>query len=373
MRIIWLMLVAIPFGFAGAALAQDSSDPDHSLSEKLPLFTANHCNKQSALASQLFCGEPRLNAAGTRLSEAVQDRLSRLADRRMAIEENAAWIKERNLSCGIFGNDPVHFDDIEPIIACLLKETEERTAILRDPNFDCLAANTSAGALICSDPLLAEGEAELNAQALALIGKLKEDETREAFAEFARWIRERDRKCKLDGKDNVPLTELSSSEGCLADFIRGKTAEIAAAHGDPKRAFGRRIASPLPNADAVDLCVSQIHATSTCDDFLRIRRVFEIDSEVSEQNALVTAEVEMVVLEPFAVCSPIASSCTGACWDPKTGKPTKPAPGSRDSFTVSHRVTIEKAFAFQKADNGTWRCNATALPPVDFGVALSGP
>src|SRR5262249_45581151 len=154
----------------------------------------------------------------------------------------------------------------------------------------------TAGSLICSDPLLAEGEAELNAQTLALIGKLKEEEARQAFAEFARWIRERDRKCKLDGKDNVPLSELSSSEGCLADFIRGKTTEIAAARGDPKRVFGLRIASPLPNADAVDLCVAQIHAANTCDSFLRIRRVFEIDSEITEQNALVTAEVELIVL-----------------------------------------------------------------------------
>jgi uncharacterized protein YecT (DUF1311 family) len=373
MRIIWLMLIAIQLGFAGAAIAQDSSDPDHSLSEKLPLFAKNNCSRDKTPANQLFCGDPELNAAGTRLSEAVQDRLSRVADRRMAIEENAAWIKERNLSCGIFGSDPIHFDDIEPIIACLLKETEERIAILRDPNFDCLAANTTAGALICSDPVLAEGEAELNTQTLSLIGKLKEVDAKAAFAEFARWIRERDRKCKLDGKDNAPLSELSSSEDCLADFIRGKTAEIAAARGDPKRVFGRGIASPLPNADAVDLCVAQIHAANTCNDFLKIRRVFEIDSEVAEQNALVIAEVEMIVLEPFAVCSPIASSCTGACWDPKTSKPTKPSPGSRDSFAVSHRITIEKAFAFQKTDNGTWRCNATALPPVDFGVAASGP
>ncbi len=97
--------------------------------------------------------------------------------------------------------------------------------------------------------------------------------------------------------------------------------------------------------------------------------MFEIDSEVDEQSALVTAEVEMVVLSPFAVCSPIASGCTGTCWDLKSGK-TSPSPASRDSFGVAHRLRIEKAFAFQKTDNGNWRCNATALRPVDFGVAL---
>jgi uncharacterized protein YecT (DUF1311 family) len=366
------LLLAIQFGVAGIALAQDSSDPDHSLGEKLPLFDKNHCSEHKDPANQLFCGDPELSAAGAKLSEAIQGRLSRLADRRMAVEENAEWVKERNLSCGIFGNDPIHFEDIDPIIACLLKETEERIAILRNPNFDCLAANTPAGSLICSEPSLAEGEAELNAHVVALIGKLNEDEAKQAFSEYARWIRERDRKCRLAGKDNVPLPELSSSEGCLADFIRDKTAEIVAAHDDPKRVFGRPIASALPNADAVDVCVAQIHAANTCDDFLRVKRVFEIDSEVAGETALVTAEVEMIVLQPFAVCSPIASSCTGTCWDPATGKP-KVSHGSRDSFAVSHRITIEKAFSFQKADNGTWRCNATALPPVDFGVALGVP
>jgi hypothetical protein len=92
---------------------------------------------------------------------------------------------------------------------------------------------------------------------------------------------------------------------------------------------------------------------------------------VAEKEALVTAEVEMIVLSPFAICSPVASSCTGTCWDLQAGK-AKPTPGSRDSISVTHRLTIEKAFAFQKTDNGSWRCNTTALPPVDFGVSQSG-
>jgi hypothetical protein len=85
----------------------------------------------------------------------------------------------------------------------------------------------------------------------------------------------------------------------------------------------------------------------------------------------VTAEVEMIVLSPFAVCSPVASSCTGTCWDLKSGK-ANAAPGSRDSISVANRQRIEKTFAFRKSDNG-WRCNTNALSPIDFGVALSGP
>jgi hypothetical protein len=77
----------------------------------------------------------------------------------------------------------------------------------------------------------------------------------------------------------------------------------------------------------------------------------------------------MIVLSPFAACSHVASSCTGTCWDMKAGK-AGPVPGNRDSFPVSNRIRIEKAFALQKADEGGWRCDTSALAPVDLGVTL---
>ena len=371
MRAIVLAVVAIQVGLAHPARA-DSVDPDRSISEMLPLFARNHCEQIRDPADQLFCGDPELNGASARLNSAIQDRLDRIPDRRLAIEENAEWIRNRNSSCGIFGRQSVRNQDIKSAKACLLKETEERIAILIDPNFDCLATNTTAAMLICSDPALAMADKELNDHVLGLIAKLKENDARDAFAEYARWTRARDRKCDLAGKDNVPLEELSSSESCLAESITQKTAEIAAAKGDPKRIFGRHLASPSPDADAVDLCVAQIHSANTCEDFLRVNRVIQIDSEVAEQNALVIAEVEMVVLSPFAVCSPIASGCTGTCWDLKSGR-AKPSPGNRDSFLVAHKLRIEKSFAFQKTDSGSWRCNSAALQPIDVGIAMSGP
>ena len=199
----------------------------------------------------------------------------------------------------------------------------------------------------------------------------KENETRAAFGEYARWLRERDRKCDLDDKDNVPLNELSPPAACLADFIKQKTAEVLAAKGDPKRVFGRVTTSPTPDADAVDLCVAQIHSANTCHDFLRVSRIIQVDTEVSAEQALVTAEIEMKVLSPFGVCSPIASGCTGSCWDVRSGQP-KSGPGSRDSLPVAHRMKIDKSFAFQKTAGGGWRCNTPALQPIEFGIALGG-
>jgi uncharacterized protein YecT (DUF1311 family) len=371
MRAIILAVVAIQLGTALPACAEDSTDSDRSLSEMLPLFDKNNCKEVRDAAGQLFCGDPELNAAAARLSIAIQDRISRLPDRRLAVEENAQWIRLRNSSCGVFRQQSIRSQAIQSAKACLLKETEERIEILNDPNFDCLASNTTAGMLICADPALAMADTELDSLVIGLIAKLKEDEARDAFAEFARWTRTRDRKCDLDDKDNVPLQELSSSATCLAEYFSQKTAEIIAAKGDPRRVFGRHVSSPLPDADGVDLCVAQIHSTNACHDFLRVSRVFEIDSEVTEQSALVTAEVEMIVLSPFGLCSPIASSCTGMCWDVKPGEARTPS-AIREGFSVARKLRIEKAFAFQKSGDG-WRCNTPALQPVDFGVAVSGP
>lgn len=371
MRIITLAVAAALIGTAFSVRAEDTPESDRSLRDVLPLFETNRCAEVKDTARQLFCGDPDLRSAGARLNVAVQERLDRIADRPMAIEENVEWIQNRDLSCGIFDRQSTASLQVAPVKACLLKQTEERIAILNDPNFDCLAINTTAGVLICGDPGLAIADKELNGQVLALIGKMKEDEAKAAFSEYARWTRSRDRKCDLDDKDNVPVAELSAPEKCLAAQIDRKTAEVIAAKGDPKRVFGRATVAASPDEDAVDLCVAQIHSANTCGDFLRVSRIIQIDTEVSAEQALVTAEVEMKVLSPFAVCSPVASNCTGTCWDLRSGQP-KSAPGSRDSLPIAHRLRIEKSFAFQKTDSG-WRCNTPALQPIELGVALRGP
>jgi len=270
MRAIVLAIVAIQIGSAHLARADNSPASDRSIRETLPLFEKNHCGAFAHPAEQLFCGDPELNDAAARLNSAIQDRLDRLPNRSLAIEENAEWIADRNSSCGIFAAQNMSNQDVKSVKACLLKETQERIAILSDPNFDCLATNTAAGMLICSDPSLATAKAELNSHVLGLIAKLKGDEARAAFSEYERWSRERDRSCNLTDKENVPLEELSPSESCLAEYLSRKTAEIVAAKGDPKRVFGQHPFSPLPDAAAVDLCVGQIHSANACEDFLSV-------------------------------------------------------------------------------------------------------
>ncbi|WP_439402162.1 lysozyme inhibitor LprI family protein [Bradyrhizobium sp. DASA03068] len=362
-----LALLALP---AASASAQS----DRAIADRLPLFSRNNCQQIRDPGNQLFCGDATLAAAAEKLSVAIEARLARLPDRLPGIEENAIWVRQRNLSCGIVGQTAIRPDEFDQVKACLLKVTEERAAIVRDPDFDCLAANTAAGAVICADPTLALAETELNGLVLGLIGKLDPTAARFAFAEYGRWTRERDRKCNLVGKENVPLHELESAEDCLAEHLKRKTDEIRAAKGDPKKVFGRQVAARSPDTDAVDFCAARIHAANSCGNFLRINRVYALDSQVSDQEAQVTGEIEMAVLAPFTVCSKIASICTGTCWDPTTGRP-QPGAGNKeraaDAFNVTRRLRIQRTFAFVKADDGR-RCREDELAPVSSGTAGGG-
>ncbi len=371
MRAFGLALVAIGIGLALPAHADTASDANRPITDVLPLFVKNQCETIKTPAEQLFCGDPELNAAGVKFRSAIAERLNRIPNRRLAIGENAEWIRDRNSSCGILGQQPLKRDEIKPVRDCLLKETEERIDVLTDANFDCLAVNTTAGLLICSDPTLALAKTDLNEKVMGVITKLKDNEALDAFDEFERWTRERDRKCGLANKENVPLRELSPSEGCLSDYFTNKTAEVTAAKGDPKKLFGKQQISSAPNADAVDLCVAQIHAAGACRNFLAVNRVLQTDGRQGDNSADVVSTIEMVVVSPFTACSPIASACTGTCWDLKSAKP-KSTPGSHEQIRVGYRLRIEKSFAFQKNGSG-WRCSTTTMEPVEVGIALSGP
>ena len=190
-----------------------------------------------------------------------------------------------------------------------------------------------------------------------------------AFAEYGRWTRQGDRKCNLVGKENVPLGELESAEDCLADYLKHKADEIGAAKGDPKKVFGRQVAARAPDTDAVDFCAARIHAANSCGNFLRINRVYALDSQVGEQEAQV--EGSGIGL---ATCSKIATTCTGTCWDARTGRP-QPGVGNKersaDAFNVTRRLRIQRTFAFVKAADG-WRCREDELAPVNSGTAGGG-
>lgn len=95
MRAIVLAVLAAQIGLAHPARAEESAGADRSISDILPLFARNHCGEIKDPADQLFCGDPELNSAAPRLASAIAERLNRLPNRRLAIEENAAWTRDQ--------------------------------------------------------------------------------------------------------------------------------------------------------------------------------------------------------------------------------------------------------------------------------------
>jgi uncharacterized protein YecT (DUF1311 family) len=107
-----LAVVAAQIGLAYPACAEGSADSGRPISDALPLYGTNHCGVLKGQAERLFCGDPELNAISAKLNAAIQDRLNRLANRRLAIEENAEWIKDRDSSCGIPHNQAISYQDV---------------------------------------------------------------------------------------------------------------------------------------------------------------------------------------------------------------------------------------------------------------------
>src|SRR4051812_23745944 len=118
MRVI-MLAAAVLVGCMLPACAESTPEPGRAL----PPFEKSRCAGIEDPAGQLFCSDPELQNTGARLNIAVQDRINRIADRRIAVEENVEWIKSRDLSCGIFDRQSVAAADFASVKACLLKET----------------------------------------------------------------------------------------------------------------------------------------------------------------------------------------------------------------------------------------------------------
>jgi hypothetical protein len=112
MRLIVLSVLALLAWPAAPASAQ-SGTPNRSIADRLPLFAKNSCQQIHDPGNQLFCGDPALAAAAEKLSTAIEARLARLPDRLPAIEENAIWIQQRSLGCGIVGQAAIRYDDVD--------------------------------------------------------------------------------------------------------------------------------------------------------------------------------------------------------------------------------------------------------------------
>jgi TPR repeat protein/uncharacterized protein YecT (DUF1311 family) len=128
------------------------------------------------------------------------------------------------------------------------------------PSFDCAMAKTAAARLICADGELARLDGQLGAAFQKRKAQVSGADLSKVVAEQLAWIRSRNTRCALDGKDSAAIAVLGSSKPCVASTIRERIAFLTQTVATSKNAGGppepasptepRSAPKPPPDYDA---------------------------------------------------------------------------------------------------------------------------
>jgi uncharacterized protein YecT (DUF1311 family) len=94
------------------------------------------------------------------------------------------------------------------------------------PSFDCAKAKTAAARLICADGDLARLDGELGVTFRKRKTQLPASDQSKFVSDQLAWIRARNTRCDLDGKNKEPIEELSGSKLCMANALRERIAVL---------------------------------------------------------------------------------------------------------------------------------------------------
>ncbi len=114
------------------------------------------------------------------------------------------------------------------------------------PSFDCAQAKTAAARLICADAELARLDWELGAAFQKRKLQLDAIEQPVFAGEELAWIRDRNERCGMVGKNDATTDVLASSKPCLASAIRERIAFLA----QPESSLSRPASAGLSPHDS---------------------------------------------------------------------------------------------------------------------------
>lgn len=98
---------------------------------------------------------------------------------------------------------------------------------IEKPSFDCAKAKTAAARLICADGELARLDGELGVAFRGPKAQISGPDKAKFVAEQLAWIKDRDKRCELIGKDNAAIEVLARSKPCMVSAIRERIALLA--------------------------------------------------------------------------------------------------------------------------------------------------
>jgi uncharacterized protein YecT (DUF1311 family) len=108
--------------------------------------------------------------------------------------------------------------------------SQEQTLVPRageKPSFNCGQAKTAAARLICADGELARLDGELGAAFRKRRAQMSAPEQAKFGSEQLAWIRDRNARCELIGKNDAAIEVLASSKPCMVSTIRERIAFLA--------------------------------------------------------------------------------------------------------------------------------------------------
>jgi uncharacterized protein YecT (DUF1311 family) len=95
------------------------------------------------------------------------------------------------------------------------------------PSFDCAKAKTASARLICADAELARLDGELGVAFQKRKAEISAPDQSKFVAEQVAWIRDRNIRCGLDGKNSAAIEMLAKSKQCVASAIQERIAFLA--------------------------------------------------------------------------------------------------------------------------------------------------
>jgi uncharacterized protein YecT (DUF1311 family) len=95
------------------------------------------------------------------------------------------------------------------------------------PSFDCAQAKAAAARLICADAELAQLDGELGVAFQKQKARILASDQAKLVAEQLTWIRDRNTRCDLIGKNGVAIDVLASSKACMVSAIQERIAVLA--------------------------------------------------------------------------------------------------------------------------------------------------
>jgi uncharacterized protein YecT (DUF1311 family) len=225
-----------------------------------PSATNPACKSTKSAATRLICADPDLAALDLILTVTLQDaRGAAAADQeKLLTKQQSSWLKERDQKCGLTGKDRLQLSELRPATQCLKDAIETRTSQLKGDDLTgsiaasppptppgahsaqqttasirvnpaCKSAKSAATRMICADPDLATIDSTLTASLQEARKAASPDQQKLLTKQQFSWLKERNQKCGLTGKDRAPLSELQPATQCLQDAIKARISDLQGA------------------------------------------------------------------------------------------------------------------------------------------------